>query len=84
MATSEGQTRRAGRGGGDSAVREDKMKEFDLPPLKIWKNFSHDTLRLIETFAKHTHDYCKVFPDGPRDNGEYIMVSRRCGHCAEF
>ena len=58
--------------------------EFELPPLQLWKNLSHDILHLIEKFAKHTHDYREVFPDGPRDNGEYMLVCRRCGDRAEF
>ena len=27
-----------------------------------------------------SHTYECVFPDGPRDNGDYVYVCRNCGH----
>ena len=55
-----------------SALRIPAVKSFlDLPPA---------VLESIQDFAKHTHDYEKKVPEGPRDNNEYIYICRTCGH----
>ena len=62
----------------------EQTPKFILPAVRIWKTLPADPLRLIAAFAEHVHDYHKVFPDGPRDNGEYNLVCRHCGYYSWF
>ena len=63
-----------------SHTLSDQTTKFILPALRTWRTLPAEPLRLITEFAKHVHDYQKVFSDGPRDNNEYTHVCRQCGY----
>ena len=56
------------------------LSALSIPAVKSFLDLPPAVLESIQDFAKHTHDYEKKIPEGPRDNNEYIYICRTCGH----
>ena len=52
----------------------------DLLAMPLFRGLPKDALQFIVEFVKHIHDYDRVWPAGPRDNGDCTFVCRTCGH----
>ena len=51
-----------------------------LPAVKMLLCFPVEIQKRIAFFGQHVHEYVRVYPEGPRDNGEYSLMCRTCGH----
>ena len=47
--------------------------------FNIWKRLPPCAIDNIIALAGCNHEYIRMIPDGPRDNGEYEVVCRWCG-----
>ena len=50
------------------------LSALSIPAVKSFHNLPAAVLESIQNFARHTHDYEKKIPEGPRDNNEYIFI----------
>ena len=57
-----------------SHTLSEQTPKFILPALRTWRTLPAEPLRLIADFAKHVHDYDKVYPDGLRDNTDACVA----------
>ena len=62
-----------------SMNRKAQCEAISLPPLRNLVLLPRDAFVLVAQFARHAHEYRKVYPSGLRDNGEYSMVCCTCG-----
>ena len=50
------------------------LSALSIPAVKSFHDLPAAVLESIQNFARHTHDYEKKIPEGPRDNNEYIFI----------
>ena len=67
--------------------RDHKERELAEMRAKLSKRLPETQLTLEESVKRMrercTHDFVRVFPSGPRDNGEYRHVCRLCNAARE-